>query len=156
MKYKVVALLILLTLSLATTADSTGVVNVLVGSGCAPCTFSTTVTPGTEEVSGNEYVGYISNLIGTISNSSIPPSETIYEITELLQSGVIVNVSVYITSSASLGQTWLTSVTFNGFSFTGATATYTYSGGESEWTWTTDNGFGWVSGTAYPGQLVYQ
>lgn len=37
--------------------------------------------------------------------------------------------------SSSPGQSWLMSVTCNGTTKTGATATYSYSSGEAEWSW---------------------
>jgi len=57
--------------------------------------------------------------------------------------------------SSDPGKSWLTSITCNGVTDSGSSASYGYSGGLASWTWSTLFGFTGHSGTNYSCTIVH-
>lgn len=156
-----IALGLLAALAFISDARASGVTNMLLGAGGAPI-LSTTLTAGSNVVSGNGEVGYCvtasgvcAGSIGSISVSSIPGGYTIEAIEDLHVSGTIVPKVVITGFSANPGASWLNQVTFNSQTFMGSAATaFSYATGTGTWTWT--SGFGFTNTDVYPGTITYQ
>jgi hypothetical protein len=139
---------------MALTAQASGVLNMLLGQGHI---FQTSVTAGSNVVSGNGSIGYISGTIGSISSASIQ-GYTIQAVSDtyVMGSGTITTRISISGFSAEPAQGWFVSATFNGNTFTTATAaSYTYSAGTATWDWASSTGFGFVNTDVYPGQFNF-
>lgn len=142
-------------------ARASGITNMLLGAGGASL-LSTTLTAGSNVVTGNGEVGYCvtpsgvcgGSSIGSISVSSIPGGYTIEAIDDVHLSGTVVPKVVITGFSANPGASWLNKVTFNSQTFMGSAATFSYATGTGTWAWS--GGFGFTNTDVYPGTITYQ
>lgn len=137
-------------------ARASGVTNMLLGAGGYPILY-TTLTAGSNVVSGNGEVGYISGTIGSMSATGLVGGYTVTAVYDLVVSGSVTQEVVKINGfSSSPGGSWLGKVIFNSQTFVGSAATYSYSTGTATWTWGTAGGFGFTNTDVYPGTVTYR
>ena len=105
-----------------------------------------TITVGSTENPPFCSWGYLSGTIGSYSPTGLTGSKTVHGLFTLVAgpscTGTLVGHLQVSGFSSDPGQSWLTSVTCNGTTTTGATATYSYTSGVAQWVWeATDWGF---------------
>lgn len=158
-----IVLRLLAALAFISDARASGVTNMLLGAGGYPILY-TTLTAGTNVVSGNGEIGYCvtstgicSSNFGSMSSTSLVGGYTVTGIYDLVVDGSVTQEVVKINGfSSSPGGSWLGKVIFNSQTFVGSAATYSYSTGTATWTWGTAGGWGFTSTDAYPGTITYQ
>lgn len=119
---------------------------------------SPSVTAGSNVVSGSGEIGYASGGLGSITGASLSGGYTITQVIDTESSGSIISCSLVVSGfSANPNRGWIGSATFNGVSFlASAASSYSYSSGVATWTWSTSSGWGFASGSTYPGTVSYQ
>lgn len=150
-----IALGLLAALAFISDARASGITNMLLGAGGYPILY-TTLTAGSNEVSGNVEVGYISGTIGSMSATGLVGGYTVTAVYDLVVGGSVGEVVEISGFSSSPGGSWLGKVIFNSQTFVGSAATYTYSTGTATWTWGTAGGFGFTNTEVYPGTVTYR
>lgn len=87
--------------------------------------------------------GYYSGIMGTYSPTTLTGGRTVFGVYDVNAFVCGTNAAVLIVSgfSSDPGKGWLTSISCNGVSNSGSSATYSYSGGMGFWHWTTKFGF---------------
>jgi hypothetical protein len=131
-----------------------GILLLLMALGVGYIPLSTTLTAGSNVVGGNGSIGYANGVIGTLSVTAIGPN-TIRNITDNIVSGIVVACEIIIAAASNPGQAYIGNVVFNGNTFNGAAASYSYAGGLATWQWTTSVGWGFVNAGVYPGTVNY-
>lgn len=107
-----------------------------------------TITVGSSGTTGVCTYGYISAGHGAYSPTGLTGGETVVDLYDLytgITCGTPTGSGLGINGFPSNpGQSWLTSVTCNGVTKTGATATYSYSSGSAGWSWSGTTTFGFI------------
>lgn len=118
---------------------------------------SLSVTAGSNVVSGNGDIGYISGSIGSISGAALPGGYTIIWAVDTESGGTVTSATVEVDGfSSDPGKGWLGTVTFNGATLYASAANETYGSGTATWTWSTSSGWGFVDSDTYPGVVTSQ
>ncbi len=126
-----------------------GILAAMAGSGGTIIQFS--ITAGTDGTNiGFSSLTTIFGSITTPSGGTLPSGKTIKRIADFATNGANFAVGGL---GADPGQNSLSSITSNGHTYTGASATYSFSGGNSIWTWGSTNKFGYVNGNNYSGVI---
>lgn len=103
------------------------------------------ITAGTDGFN----IGYASGF-GSITGASLDGTHSIIT----LEDNAAPITTLIVNGFASdPGSTWLTSMTINGITRTGASATYSHGSGTAQWTW--GSTLSLVNGTAYPGSIIH-